>query len=228
MTVRKLLLKSMIKQVNQIKQYQEHRKYFAVTSELDSREKHKLEQFTITDSEVLPNKYCSRLVKLIGEKPITEGYINKIYKGLWDMDSMVSVINKHWLKSNFPNEQIFSSEEFLGKPLDLKTASNTKLNIENVAAIDFSLKLTSEKVKVPVVVTNEYLENPIFVYKLMEHLFVSRDNPKIFNMLMSVFPSISVEGAETMVTILQMVADTPHLLGEVRVAKRTIIPGNKM
>ena len=59
MTVRKLLLKSMIKQVNQIKQYQEHRKYFAVTSELDSREKHKLEQFTITDSEVLPNKYCS-------------------------------------------------------------------------------------------------------------------------------------------------------------------------
>ena len=144
------------------------------------------------------------------------------------MDSVVSVINKHWLKSNFSNEQFFSNEEFLGTPLDLKTASNTKLNIENVAAIDFSLKLTSEKVKVPLVVTNEYLENPIFVYKLMEHLFVSRDNPKIFNMLMSVFPSISVEGAETMVTILQMVADTPHLLGEVRVAKRTIIPGNKM
>ena len=113
------------------------------------------------------------------------------------MDSVVSVINKHLLKSNFSNEQIFSNEEFLGTPLDLKTASNTKLNIENVAAIDFSLKLTSEKVKVPLIVTNEYLENPMFGYNLMEHLFVSRDNPKIFNMLMSVFPSISVKGAET-------------------------------
>ena len=98
---------------------------------------------------------------------------------------MVSVINKHWLKSNFPNEKIFSSEEFLVTPLDLKAANNTKLNIEGVAVLDFSLKLTSEKVKVPFIVTNEYLENeylenPIFGYNLIEHLFISRDNPKVF------------------------------------------------
>ena len=68
---------------------------------------------------------------------------------------MVSVINKHWLKSNFPNENIFSSEEFLGAPLDLKTANNTKLNVKDVAVLDFSLKSTSEKVKVPFIVTNE-------------------------------------------------------------------------
>ena len=36
----------------QIKQYPEHKKYCAVISELDSREKYKLEQFTITDSEI--------------------------------------------------------------------------------------------------------------------------------------------------------------------------------
>ena len=45
---------------------------------------------------------------------------------------MARVINKHWLKSNFANENFFSSEEFLGTPLDLKIANNTKLNIESV------------------------------------------------------------------------------------------------
>ena len=93
---------------------------------------------------------------------------------------MVGVINKHCLKSNFPNEKFFSSEEFLGIPLDLKTANNTKLNIEGIAVLDFSLKLTSEKVKVLFIFTNGYLENPIFGYILIEHLFVSRDNPKFF------------------------------------------------
>ena len=37
-------------------------------------------------------------------------------KDFGDMGSMVSVINKHWLKSNFPNEKIFASEEFLETP----------------------------------------------------------------------------------------------------------------
>ena len=211
----------------QIKQYPEHKKYCAVISELDSREKYKLEQFTITDSEILSKKYRSQLVRLIGEKPVIERYVNnKTYKGLWDTGSMVSVINKHWLKSNFPDEKFFLSEEFLGNPLGLKTANNTKLNIEGVAVLDFSLKLRSKKVKVPFIVTNEYLENPIFGYNLIEHSFVSRDNPKIFNMLISVFPNILLEGAETMIAILQKVADAPDLLGEVRVSKRTIVPGN--
>ena len=194
--------------------------------------KHKLEQFTVIDSEILPQKHRNQLVRLTGEKPIMEGHINdKIYKGLGDTCSMVSVINKHWLKSNFPNEKIFSSEEFLGTPLDMKTANNTKLNIERVAVLDFSLKFTSEKVKVPFIVTNEYLENLTFGYNLKEHLFVSRDNPKSFDMLfsiyiMSVFPNISLKGAETMIAILQKVADVPDLLGEIRVPKRTIVPGN--
>ena len=41
----------------QSKQYPEHKKHCAVISVLDSREKHKLEQFTVTDSEILPMKY---------------------------------------------------------------------------------------------------------------------------------------------------------------------------
>ena len=93
--------------------------------------------------------------------------------------------------------------------------------------LDFSLKLTSGKVKVLFIVTYEYLENPIFGYNLIEHLFVSRDNQKKIDMLMSVFPNILLEGAETMIPILQKVADAPDLLGKVRVPKHTIVPGNR-
>ena len=34
-------------------------------------------------------------------------------------------------------------------------------------------------------------------------------------MLMSVFPNISLEGAETIIAMLQKVADAPDLLGEI-------------
>ena len=98
--------------------------------------------------------------------------------------------------------------------MDLKTANITKLNIEGVPVLDFSLKFTPEKVKVPFIVANEYLENPRFGYNLIEPLFVSRGNPKIFDTLMSVFPNILLEGAETMIAILQKVADAADLLGE--------------
>ena len=183
-----------------------HKKYCAVISQLDSREEHKLEQLTVADSEILPKKYRSQLVRLIVEKPTLKDIsIIRRKKGLWDTSSMASVINKHCLKSNFPNEKIFSSEEFLGIPSDLKTGNNTKLNTEGVAFLDFSLKLMFKKVKVPFIVTNEYLENLIFGYDLTEHLSASRDNPKIFDMLMSVFPNILLEGAETMIPILHSI-----------------------
>ena len=45
-------------------------------------------------------------------------------------------------------------------------------------------------------------------------------------MLMSVIPNILLEGAEALITILQKVADALDLLGEIRVLKRAIVPGN--
>ena len=45
-------------------------------------------------------------------------------------------------------------------------------------------------------------------------------------MLMSVFPNISLEGAETIIAMLQNVADASDLLGEIWGPKWTIVPGN--
>ena len=69
----------------------------------------------------------------------------------------------------------------------MKIANNTKLNFEGAAVLNFSLKLTSENGQVLFNVANESLENPIFAYNSVEHLFVPRDNPEIFDTLMPAF-----------------------------------------
>ena len=119
-----------------------------------------------------------------------------------------------------------SLEQFLGvSDLNLRTANNTVLHIESVALIDFAVKPNMEKIKVPFLITNESVENPIFGYNLISHLviLISNRDPKIFETLMSVFPHIPCEGAETVVSIIQKVAQIPDLLGEVKVNKRTVI-----
>ena len=92
-------------------------------------------------------------------------------KNFGDMGSMVSVINKHWLKSNFPNEKIFSSEEFLGTPFGFQNREQYQTKYSRCSCVRFFLKLMSVKVKVPFIVTTEYLENPTFGYNLIEHFF---------------------------------------------------------
>ena len=61
------------------------------------------------------------------------------------------------------------------------------------------------------------MEDPIFGYNLIEHLVISKNDPKIFDTLMSAFPHIPSEGAETVAPIIQKVAELPYMLGNVKV-----------
>ena len=209
----------------QHKQYSEHKKYCEHIAKLESLEKEKLKDYSVREKETLPTKLRNNLVKVVGEKPLINCYLNDIkVKGLWDTGSMISLLGKKWLDEKFPSVETISLENFLGvSDLNLRTANNTVLDIESVALIDFALKPNTEKLKVPFLITNESVENPIFGYNLISHLVTSNRDPKIFETLMSVFPHIPDEGAETVVSIIQKVAEVPDLLGEVKVNKQTVI-----
>ena len=70
-------------------------------------------------------------------------------------------------------------EQFMGiSDLNLRTANNTSLSHESVALIDFTLKPNTEQIKVPFLITNESVEDPIFGYNLIEHL-VTSTNEKV-------------------------------------------------
>ena len=101
-------------------------------------------------------------------------------------------------------------------------------SIESVASIDFTLKPNTEKIKVSFLITSESVENPIFRYDLIEHLVTTTNDPKTFYALMSTFPHIPSERADTAASIIKKVTEILDLLGDLKVIKRTIIPSNTM
>ena len=101
-------------------------------------------------------------------------------------------------------------------------------SIESVASIDFTLKPNTEKIKVLFLITSESVENPIFRYDLIEHLVTTTNDPKTFYALMSTFPHIPSERADTVALIIKKVTEIRDLLGDLKVIKRTIIPSNSI
>ena len=57
-------------------------------------------------------------------------YGGKLVNVLWDTDSMVSMVDRFWLKENFPDENIHSVEEFLGTSLHLQAANSTGIKFD--------------------------------------------------------------------------------------------------
>ena len=70
-----------------------------------------------------------------------------------------------------PGVSTLSLEQFMDvSDLNLRTANNTSLNIESVALIDFPLKPNTEQIKVPFLITNESVEDPIFEQMILKFL----------------------------------------------------------
>ena len=77
-------------------------------------------------------------------------------------------------------------------------------------------------------ITSESVENPIFRYDLIEHLVTTTNDSKTFYALMSTFPHIPSERADTVALIIKKVTEIRDLLGDLKVIKRTIIPSNSI
>ena len=70
-----------------------------------------------------------------------------------------------------PGVSTLSLKQFMDvSDLNLRTANNTSLNIESVALIDFALKPNTEQIKVPFLITNESVEDPIFEQMILKFL----------------------------------------------------------
>ena len=93
------------------KQYFEHKKYCTDISKLESLEKEKLKDYSVREKETLPIKLRNNLVKVVGEKPLINCYMNDVkIKGLWDTGSMISLLGKKWLDEKFPSVVTLSLE----------------------------------------------------------------------------------------------------------------------
>ena len=70
--------------------------------QLETEKRMKSEIF-VTDSNKLPHKMKLQLVKLVGERPLVNVWLNgKGIRGLWDTGAMISLINENLLQELFP------------------------------------------------------------------------------------------------------------------------------
>ena len=133
----------------------------------------------MTNNETLPTKLRNKLVKITGERPLINCYLNDAkVKGLWDTEPIVSL----------SDVSILLLEQFMGAlDLNLGRVNNTSVSIESVTFIDFTLKPNTEKIKPPFLITSESVEDLIFGYNLIEHLVTSKNDPKAFDTLSMLF-----------------------------------------
>ena len=149
----------------QISHREEHEKYCCHIPELVKIETDKLYAGCVKQSvrQVQFDMVTQRkMVKLVGEKPMLKCYYGgKLVNVLWDTGSMVSMVDRYWLKENFPDERIYSVEEFLGTSLHLQAANATTIKFDGVVILRFTLKEEEVGFMVPLLVSSEAMENPI-------------------------------------------------------------------
>ena len=116
-----------------------HQRLFHSIQELEKLEKSKRVCSVREASQV---KLKHQLIRLVGEKPLVNCKLSGSNTlALWDTGAQVSMVEKDWCQQNFPDEKIYSVEEFLeGDDLHLHTANNTVMAVEGVIVLKFELE----------------------------------------------------------------------------------------
>ncbi len=171
---------------------------------------------------LMPKKYQSKIVQLIGERPLVDvGLDNVLAKCLWDTGSQISLMSQQFKDEKFSDKEMHTVHEFLGNTLSVSAANNTKVPIEGVILLDISIG-GSAPFEVPFLVTKEKLDNPILGYNVIKHLVLNHQNAVPF--IMNLIPSLSLVQAQVVVSAMQTAAEEPEFLSEVKLSEPLVVP----
>ena len=91
-----------------------HAPYCSAINQLEKLEINKLYHGFSVRQQQLDAKTQTKLVKLVGEKPILRCLLDgKSVDVLWDTGSVITLVSRKWAKENFPDKKIHSMSEFL-------------------------------------------------------------------------------------------------------------------
>ena len=167
----------------------------------------------------------NKLVKLIGEKCEIDGEISNVKtRVLWDTGAMVSLVSLKWLRKYLPNEMIRDVKELINQDLNVRTANKTALPF--LGWVELSFKLFNRELKVPFLVTENDIEQPIVGFNVILD-FLKFDKLAFIESL-SKFSSVRSENVECVVNLLSTIED--DFLSSVKSEKRNIVipAGNVM
>ena len=200
----------------QMSHHNYHKVYCSAITSLEQYERDKLYSgFSVRQCQI-DYRTKKKLIRLVGEKPVVSCNLGaKKTEVLWDTGSMVSLLDRRWLRLNFPHAKIQSISEFLEETLEVKAANSTSIELDGVVVLDFSLGDAGETVRVPFLVTSQALVEPILGYNVIEH-FVLEGGVKQREQLGKSFSRGKTISVDALAAVIEEKAANQDFLTEVK------------
>ena len=181
----------------------------------------------------LKPKLHTKITNLVGHRPLIKFIVNdKEFERLWDTSSMISLISRDWLRKQFKDTKINSSEFFLGTKatdLKIKAADNTKIDIDGIVTFNFCISNLNDSSKVPFIATKQNLSTPVIGFNIIEHLVKTYPDSDFINpILNSAFPHLNCLKTEVLVNLVQEKNNPSDFVGAVRNFENLSIPANSI
>ena len=207
-----------------LKAHDNHREYCTAIVMLEKVEADKRfrEKICTVDSEKLPLKMKSKLIRLVGERPSVNIFLNNSeVEALWDTGSMISLVSKDFLDTNYPGVEKHSVADFIeNDTLKLTAANQSEVSVDGVVIFDFGIEEGQELFKVPFLVTSENISRPIIGYNIIEYLVNDcKDQVDLSSSLVRVVRSLTDENVESMFNIINGGGQITEISREARVDK---------
>ena len=173
------------------------------------------------------DKTRKKLIKLVGDKPILRCHLGgKEVEVLWNTGSMVSLVDRSWIKGNLPDVVIHPVSDFLEsheKELCLKAANSTRIKFDGVAVLDFTVGDVGEGFVVPVLVASEDINEPILGYNVIEYLILNGTPDERIALQTALKGRNDQWDMEPLSAVIQENAESPDFLTEVKSSSRITV-----
>ena len=204
-----------------------HQVYCNAIGQLEKFEKQKLYGSRSVRQELLDFKKQARLAKLVGKKPMLSCWLDgKAVEALWDTGSQISIVDRHWLERNFPNEPILPVEDFLDgdeKELKIQAANKGEIPFDGLVLLKFSLREGDGGFYVPILVASYDMADPIIGYNAMEYLVLHGTDKERAD-LKECLKTSSPFSVEALISLIENQASDPDFLGEIKASKFIKVP----
>ena len=121
-------------------------------------------------SHLTPQQQAT-VVGLVGKRCTVKGEINRhSVDVLWDTGAQVSIISNEFLKRNFPDAVARDISELLNTKLNLTAANGSEMPYIGWVELNFRLSSCNNDLKVPFLVTEQYLDSPLIGFNVIEEI----------------------------------------------------------
>ena len=165
-----------------------------------------------------------KVLKLVGDKPKFRCFLNDLESELlWDTGSMVTLVDRRWVRRYCPNEELLPVSMFMDEKLKLKAANASEIKFDGVLLLNFGLEKGKTKFAVPVLVSSQPIAEPILGYNIIEEVIMNgtSEDHKCLN---SCFITSRPFQVAPLISVIQEKAANPDFLAEVKAPNDVVVP----